>query len=104
MSRHECWQVAESLGLDEPSFDGALDFFHSVSLIFYFRNILPAVVFIDPQVILDKVSELVEFMFKLRQPADPEKATPDMLPADRTPSVADKLFMKSPSAPLDAVS
>ena len=80
MSRHECWQVAESLGLDEQSFDGALDFFHSVSLIFYFRNILPAVVFIDPQVMLDKVSELVEFMFKLRKPADLEKPSP---PADR---------------------
>ena len=80
MSRHECWQVAESLGLDEQSFDGALDFFHSVSLIFYFRNILPAVVFVDPQVMLDKVSELVEFMFKLRKPADPEKPSP---PADR---------------------
>ena len=82
MSRHECWQVAESLGLDEQSFDGALDFFHSVSLIFYFRNILPAVVFVDPQVMLDKVSELVEFMFKLRKPADPEKPSPDTPPAD----------------------
>ena len=83
MSRHECWQVAESLGLDKQSFDGALDFFHSVSLIFYFRNILPVVVFVDPQVMLDKVSELVEFMFKLRKPADPEKPSPDTPPADR---------------------
>ena len=36
MSREECWQVAESLGLDEASFDAALDFFHSMSLMFYF--------------------------------------------------------------------
>ena len=104
MSRHECWQVAESLGLDEQSFDSALDFFHSVSLIFYFRNILPAVVFVDPQVMLDKVSELVEFMFKLREPADPEKPSPDTLPADRTPSDAGQLSTKSPSAPSDAAS
>ena len=83
MSRHECWQVAESLGLDEQSFDGALDFFHSVSLIFYFRNILPAVVFVDPQVMLDKVSELVEFMFQLRKPANLDKACADTQPADR---------------------
>ena len=80
MSRHECWQVAVSLGLDELSFEGALDFFHSVSLIFYFRNILPAVVFVDPQVLLDKVSELVEFMFKLREPADLDKASTDTHP------------------------
>ena len=102
MSRHECWQVAESLGLDEQSFDGALDFFHSVSLIFYFRKILPAVVFVDPQVMLDKVSELVEFMFKLRKPADPEKPSPDTPPADRTPSDAGQLSTKSPSRPSDA--
>ena len=79
MSRDECWQVAESLGLEEESFDGALDFFHSMNLMFYFREILPKVVFIDPQVILDKVSELIEFMFELREPADqdePSTATP----------------------------
>ena len=102
MSHHKCWQVAESLGLDEQSFDSALDFFHSVSLIFYFRNILPAVVFVDPQVMLDKVSELVEFMFKLRKPADPEKPSPDTPPANRTPSDAGQLSTKSPSAPSDA--
>ena len=66
MSYDESWQVAQSLGLDESSFDAALDFFHSMSLMFYFRDILPAVVFIDPQVMLDKVSELIEFIFELR--------------------------------------
>ena len=81
MSRDECWQVAESLGLEEESFDGALDFFHSVSLMFYFRDILPEVVFIDPQVILDKVSELVEFMFELQEPADQDESSTDNTPA-----------------------
>ena len=81
MSRDECWQVAESLGLEEESFDGALDFFHSVSLMFYFRDILPEVVFIDPQVILDKVSELVEFMFELQEPADQDEPSTDNTPA-----------------------
>ena len=80
MSRDECWQVAESLGLEEESFDGALDFFHSVSLMFYFRDILPEVVFIDPQVILDKVSELVEFMFELQEPADQDEPSTDNTP------------------------
>ena len=72
MSRGECGQVAESLGLEEDSFDAALDFFHGVSLMFYFRDVLPGVVFIDPQVLLDKVSELIEFMFELREPEDQE--------------------------------
>ena len=77
MSRHECWQVAESLGLDEASFDSALDFLHSVSLMFYFRDVLPEVVFVDPQVVLDKVSEVIEFMFELREPADQDEPSPD---------------------------
>ena len=86
MSRDECWQVAESLGLDEDSFNGALDFFHRVSLMFYFRDILPHIVFIDPQVMLDKVSELIEFMFELREPEDEDKSTPDTTPAATTPA------------------
>ena len=84
MSRDECWLVAESLGLDEASFNGALDFFHRVSLMFYFRDILPHIVFIDPQVMLDKVSELIEFMFELREPEDENESTPDTTPAATT--------------------
>ena len=88
MSRDECWLVAESLGLDEASFNGALDFFHRVSLMFYFRDILPHIVFIDPQVMLDKVSELIEFMFELREPEDEDESTTDTTPAATTSSGA----------------
>ena len=91
MSRDECWLVAESLGLDEASFNGALDFFHRVSLMFYFRDILPHVVFIDPQVMLDKVSELIEFMFELREPEDEDESTPDTTPAATTSSATTPL-------------
>ena len=91
MSREECWQVAESLGLDEASFDAALDFFHSVSLMFYFRDILPAVVFINPQVMLDKVSEPIEFMIELREPEDQDECTSEATAADNhPPSDSDK--------------
>ena len=96
MSRDECWQVAESLGLEEESFDGALDFFHSVNLMFYFRDILPKVVFIDPQVILDKVSELIEFMFELREPADQDGLSTAIPPAA---SDADKQSTASAISP-----
>ena len=88
MSRDECWLVAESLGLDEASFNGALDFLHRVSLMFYFRDILPHIVFIDPQVMLDKVSELIEFMFELREPEDEDESTSDTTPAATTSSGA----------------
>ena len=88
MSRDECWLVAKSLGLDVASFNGALDFFHRVSLMFYFHDILPHIVFIDPQVMLDKVSELIEFMFELREPEDEDESTPDTTPAATTSSDA----------------
>ena len=96
MSRDECWKVAESLGLEEESFDSALDFFHSVNLMFYFRDILPKVVFIDPQVILDKISELIEFMFELREPADQDEPSTDTPPAA---SDADKQSTASAISP-----
>ena len=83
MSRKECWRVAQSLGLEKDTFNAALDFFHNWSLMFYFRDILPEVVFIDPQVLLDKVSELVVFMFELREPEDEETTSPEV-PQDRT--------------------
>ena len=88
MSRKECWRVAQSLGLEKDTFNAALDFFHNWSLMFYFRDILPEVVFIDPQVLLDKVSELVVFMFELREPED-EETTSSEMPAKSQPPKSD---------------
>ena len=91
MSRQECLKVAESLGLAENSFDLALDHFHEVSLVFYFRTILPKTVFVDPQVLLDKVSELVEFMFELREPEEEDESSDDTKPDEKhTPDVGKK--------------
>ena len=91
MSRQECLKVAESLGLAENSFDLALNHFHEVSLMFYFRTILPKTVFVDPQVLLDKVSELVEFMFELREPEEEDESSDDTKPDEKhTPDVGEK--------------
>ena len=90
MSRQECLKVAESLGLAENSFDLALDHLHEVSLVFYFRTILPKTVFVDPQVLLDKVSELVEFMFELREPEEEDESSDDTKPDEKhTPDVGE---------------
>ena len=103
MSRQECWLVAESLELDETSFDLALDHFHRVSLMFYFRTILPDTVFIDPQVLLDKVSELVEFMFELREPEENESSNNTQLEENPTPDVGQKTI-ETPKTPSEATS
>jgi hypothetical protein len=73
LSREECLKIAASVGLDKESFQLSLEFFHNLSLIFYYPSILPDVVFVDPQVLLDKVSELVQFTFELKDPSP----TPD---------------------------
>ena len=103
MSRQECWLVAESLELDEASFDLALDHFHRVSLMFYFRTILPDTVFIDPQVLLDKVSELVEFMFELREPEENESSNNTQPEEKPTPDVVQKTT-ETPETPSEATS
>ena len=103
MSRQECWLVAESLELDKASFDLALDHFHRVSLMFYFRTILPDIVFIDPQVLLDKVSELVEFMFELREPEENESSNNTQPEEKPTPDVGQKTN-ETPETPSEATS
>ncbi len=50
----------QDLHFDEHKLDGALQFLHDISEVFYFPEILPNVVFTNPQVILDKIIELVE--------------------------------------------
>ena len=60
LSRNECLEVAHRLHLDESALDAALIYLDELSLVFYYPEILPEVVFTDPQVLLDKISELVK--------------------------------------------
>ena len=60
LSRNECLEVARRLHLDESALDAALMYLDELSLIFYYPDILPEVVFTNPQVLLDKISELVK--------------------------------------------
>ena len=60
LSRNECLEIARRLHLDESALDAALIYLDELSLIFYYPDILPEVVFTNPQVLLDKISELVK--------------------------------------------
>ena len=60
LSRNECLEVARRLYLDESGLEVALMYLDELSLVFYYPNILPEVVFTNPQVLLDKISELVK--------------------------------------------
>ena len=97
LSREECLKIAESLELDKESFELALEFFHKLSIIFYYPAILPDVVFVDPQVLLDKVTEFVEFKFELQEDKDSADSTAPCLPLgwqqfERFAQVTDKFL------------
>ena len=60
LSRSECLEVARRLHFDESMLEAALTYLDELSLIFYYPDILPEIVFTNPQVVLDKISELVK--------------------------------------------
>ena len=61
LSKEDCFREAESYHFTMESFETALQYLHGLKLIFYYKEVLPEVVFIDAQIILDKITELVEF-------------------------------------------
>ena len=66
LSKEECFQEATAFHFTRDSFEDALRYLHSLNLIFYYEEILPGIVFIDAQTLLDKITELVEYSLRLR--------------------------------------
>ena len=71
----ECLEMANILSIDQESFDAAMKFFNELNIIKYNPEVLPNVVFIDSQIPLDKVSELVQRSYLLRQPQGAREST-----------------------------
>ena len=68
LSWKECLAAASSkLHFDEESLSAALVFLDGLSVVFHYKNILPKVVFANPQVVLDKASELVKVKYDLQR-------------------------------------
>ena len=68
LSKEECLKTAvEKLHFKEDSLDAAIEYLDQISVLFHYRDILPDVVFADPQVILDKVTELVIKSFEINK-------------------------------------
>ena len=66
LSKEECFHEAVAFHFTMESFEGALRYLHSLKLIFYYEAVLPGLVFLDAQTLLDKISELVEYSLSLR--------------------------------------
>ena len=59
ISLDECLEIGKSIGMPESEVKAALWYFHNLTLYLYFADILPKVVFLDPQVLFDMLSQLI---------------------------------------------
>ena len=66
LSIDECLKEATAYHFTRESLDDVLQYLHSLKLIMHYKDILPDVVFIDAQVLLDKITQLVEYSVELR--------------------------------------
>ena len=67
LCKEECFTIASSLHFTEETFLAALQYLDDLNILFYYPDILPEVVFTDPQIVLDKASELVKFSYQLQE-------------------------------------
>jgi len=66
LSKAECFAVAQRFHFDEESFEEALKYLDNLNILFYYKDILPNIIFCDSQVLLDKITELVEHIHRLK--------------------------------------
>ena len=66
LKKSECIRIASTVGCDVASCEAALEFFNDLNQLFFFPYILPDVVFVDPMVLIEKITELVLFSYELR--------------------------------------
>ena len=74
LSRQECWRVARKLHLSLEEFNAALDHLSQLNLILYYRRLLPDAIFTDAQVVVDKVTEMVQYSYTLQGQPDTQLA------------------------------
>ena len=67
LSKRECLEVALQLDISESALIEALKLFHQQHIFHYYSEILPDVVFTSPQVLLDKLTELVREVYTMKR-------------------------------------
>ena len=70
LSLVECQVYAKSLYIEGDAFSAALHYLVHHNVFLHYPEVLPQTVFCDPQVVLTKVTELVEYYHKLRYDPD----------------------------------
>ena len=66
ISKSECLGIAAPLNINGEALMAALQYFDDLNIFLYYPSVLPELVFSNPQILLDKVTELVHFSYSLQ--------------------------------------
>ena len=66
LTKSECISVAKKLQSDTDDIESALEYFDKICIAHYYPQKLPGVVFVDPQVPLEIINDLVRYAMSLR--------------------------------------
>ena len=63
VSLDTCYKIGESVGMTRQEVEAALRYFHSLTVYLYFPSVLRRVIFIHPQPLFEKLSEIMAISF-----------------------------------------
>ena len=63
VSLDTCYEIGESVGMTRQEVEAALRYFHSLTVYLYFPSVLRKVIFIHPQPLFEKLSEIMAISF-----------------------------------------
>ena len=61
--KNECLKIGLALKMNDRDVEAAFMFYHDLTIFLYFPDVLPNVVFLDPQLLFNKLSELISISF-----------------------------------------
>ena len=65
VSVEECQAIAGRLKMERQSLEAALIFFNNMSVWMYMPSVLPGLVFVDPQMALDSINQIVQYSYRV---------------------------------------
>ena len=67
ISLQECRDIATRLKISSEGLTAALNYLNDLNILLYYPSLLPGVIFAEAQTLLNKLTELVAYSYKLRQ-------------------------------------
>ena len=95
-SKVECLAVARRYLFDDESFEEALKYLDNLNILFYYKDVLPDIIFCDSQVLLEKITELVEHIHRLKTDPSHYKAVEGKLRQFRDQGIVTLELLRKP--------